>query len=89
MCECKPSRIRMTMRCAAASLKWLVPSAVMVFMPKCPACVAGYIALFTGIGITLPLATKLHVGVLAACIIILFALTVSVIHRSYTKRSRI
>ncbi len=32
-------------------LQWLLPTMLLVLTPKCPMCVIGYVALFTGIGI--------------------------------------
>jgi hypothetical protein len=37
-------------------------------MPKCPACVAGYIALATGVGISFSTAAHLRLAVLTLCI---------------------
>jgi hypothetical protein len=35
------------------SLRWIVPSAVLALMPKCPLCVASYYTLLTGLGMSL------------------------------------
>ena len=47
---------------------WIVPSATLILIPKCPACVAAYVALATGIGITLPAATWLRAMLVAMCV---------------------
>lgn len=39
---------------------WLIPTAILAFLPKCPACVAVYIALATGVGVSLSTATHLR-----------------------------
>ena len=46
---------------------WVVPSAALVFMPKCPACVAAYVALLTGLGISVTTAGYLRIGLLTVC----------------------
>jgi hypothetical protein len=38
------------------ALNWIVSSAILAAMPKCPLCVAAYVALFTGFGISLAVA---------------------------------
>lgn len=47
---------------------WLVPGTLLAFFPKCPLCVAGYVALATGLGISLAAATYLRWGLLALCV---------------------
>jgi hypothetical protein len=49
------------------STQWLFPTAFLVLMPKCPLCLAAYIALFTGIGISVSTATLLQRLCLLTC----------------------
>lgn len=68
---CKHARKRST-----AVAEWLVPGLLLVLMPKCPACFAAYIALATGIGLSLPVAsfvrtTLIVMGVAALAFLII------------------
>jgi hypothetical protein len=59
--------------------EWLIPSTILALMPKCPACVAAYVALATGIGISMPTATFIRYAMGAACVASLaFLLTRSI-----------
>jgi len=49
-------------------LAWALPSAVLVVMPKCPACLAAYVALLTGFGLSFSTAAYLRWGLLVLCI---------------------
>ena len=48
---------RSWLRRVRAAVEWAVPITVLALIPKCPACVAAYILLFTGVGLSLPAAT--------------------------------
>lgn len=43
-----------------AALQWILPSLALAFIPKCPACAAAYIALWTGLGVSFTSATYLR-----------------------------
>ena len=48
---------------------WLLPGGLLVLMPKCPMCLAGYIAIFTGAGMSVAVAQGLRVAVIAAFVV--------------------
>lgn len=64
---------------------WIIPTATLALLPKCPACVIGYVALATGIGISLPTATYLRVMVVAVCVAA-FALLIGIRVRALVLR---
>jgi len=62
-------------------LAWFLPGAALVLIPKCPACITTYIALWSGIGLSLSEATYLRWGLLIICASSLLFLMVERLNR--------
>jgi hypothetical protein len=56
---------------------WLVPSAILLLLPKCPVCLAAYIVMGTGVSLSLSAARALQLLLLILCAASLSYLTVT------------
>ena len=61
---------------------WLLPSAGLVLIPKCPACLAAYVSLGTGLSLSFSTATYLRWVLLFLCVASLLFLVAQRLERS-------
>lgn len=66
---------------AGEAAGWITSSATLALMPKCPACLAAYVALWTGLGLSLPAAAIVRTSLLVVCVAALGYLTVRRLRR--------
>ena len=57
-------------------VQWVLPIAALALVPKCPGCVAAYVLLFTGVGLSLPVATAVRWTLIVVCVVALGYLVV-------------
>lgn len=58
------SRARRRLEAASS----VAPAAILVFLPKCPACLAAYLAVATGAGVSITTAAYLRTSLLVLCV---------------------
>lgn len=59
----------------------VLPAVILVLLPKCPVCIAAYIAMVTGIGLSLPVAAHLRTLLVVLCATSLIYFVARQIHR--------
>jgi hypothetical protein len=83
---CKNSRSPTFGRRRVDVFAWFIPGAILAILPKCPMCLAAYVAVWTGIGLSLSVATQLRALLLTLSVgLILFMVaknTHHIIHKS-------
>ena len=65
-------------------IQWSTPGVILALLPKCQLCIAAYIAIGTGIGISVSTAAYIRLGLLGVCLVALFFL----VTRSLTGQNR-
>jgi hypothetical protein len=63
-----------------AAAEWGIPTLLLVLTPKCPMCVATYLAM-AGIGLSVGAATWLRQSVIAFCLVVIGLLVVRMMMR--------
>ena len=61
---------------------WVVPAALLLFTPKCPACLAAYVLAATGVSVSTASAGWARIALIGASIIALLWLAVCVVWRT-------
>ena len=75
------SRRRSAFRAGVELAEWLIPSVLLVLMPKCPLCLAAYVALWTGIGLSFTAAAHIRAALIVLCVLSLAFLVATRVRR--------
>lgn len=57
------------LRRAWRNTQWIFPATLLALIPKCPLCVAAYVALFTGVGISVTTARWIQILMFVLCLV--------------------
>ena len=60
---------------------WIVPSVTLALLPKCPLCVAAYLALATGLSISVSTATCVRTTLFVLCVASLVFVSITRLRR--------
>ena len=72
----------------ATLLQWALPVTTLTLMPKCPGCVAGYVLLLTGLGVSVTAASAMRWSLIAISIAALAYLAFRTARRAFAGVTR-
>lgn len=64
LCEVGVVNGRRASEIASSAAKWFLPGAILVLIPKCPLCIVAYVAMFSGIGLSVSTASGLRIAMI-------------------------
>jgi hypothetical protein len=82
---CNSGRATLARRCVDVA-GYVVPASILALLPKCPVCVAAYVALASGLGISVTAASYLRTGVIIACVATLLFVVVRTVGNCTRRR---
>jgi hypothetical protein len=66
--------------------EWLIPGVILALLPKCPLCIVAYVAVGTGIGLSVSTAANIRILLILACFGSLVYLSTRLFRRIYLSR---
>lgn len=72
-------------RCCGTAAGTVAPAAVLVLLPKCPACIAAWLAVGAGIGVSMSTAATLRMVIVGLCVACLAFVVVRQVLRTARK----
>jgi hypothetical protein len=66
----------------------VLPAAALALMPKCPACVAAYVAAGTGLSMSLPAAAWLRTGSILLCALSISVVAATTVRRLFIRKEK-